>query len=165
MKLRLIVFLSLGLCSLLAFGQDSLNVTKLGQMLEWQHARRVATQGNYAFIAVDATGLVILDVANPSTAGHAGFCNTPGDAYDVAVSGSYAYLADGESGLRVIDISNPALPGEVGSCDTPGAARGVAVSGNYVYVADYDHGLRVIDVSNPAAPSEVGFCDTPCLRG
>jgi hypothetical protein len=124
----------------------------------------VALAGNYAYVAGNHNwGLRVIDITNPYAPAYMGFCNNPGEAWDVAVAGNYAYLADYWADLRVIDITNPVAPSEIGFYNTPGLSRGVAVAGNYVYLADGSSGLRVIDITNPASPTEVGFINDRIL--
>jgi hypothetical protein len=111
-------------------------------------ARRLTVSGNYAYIAVDETGLVVVDISNPTAPFVAGRYVTPGFAMDVVVSGNYAYVTDDVKGFTVLDISNPANPSLVGSYDT-GGAFGLTVSGNYAYIADFRKGLVVVDISTP----------------
>lgn len=85
-----------------------------------------------------------------------GFCDTPGQAFDVAISGKSAFVANGEEGLRVIDVSVGSNPHEVGFCDTPGRALGVALSGTFAYIADGEAGLQIIDVEAGSSPELVG---------
>jgi len=134
-------------------------------------ASGVAVNGKYAYVtggpvlsfsfSIDG-GLYIIDVNNVSNPKRIGFCDTPGDSYNVAVNGNYAYVADGvNGGLRIIDISNPARPKEKGHFDTRGEALHVALNGNYAYVADGLLGVSIIDISNPVSPKEIAYLDTP----
>ncbi len=120
----------------------------------------VVLHGQFAYVAADTGGLIILDLSNLASPQRVGGYDTSGTAYGVAVSGNYAYVADYDAGLQVIEISNPASPQRVGGYDTSGSALGVSVSGNYAYVADGGAGLQVIDISNPASPQRVGGYDT-----
>ena len=52
----------------------------------------VSISGNYAYVADYKTGLVIVDISNPSSPVLKGGYDTPGGAHGVAVSGNYAYV-------------------------------------------------------------------------
>ncbi|HEC78169.1 MAG TPA: T9SS type A sorting domain-containing protein [candidate division WOR-3 bacterium] len=137
----------------------------LGTITTASFVWNVYVSGNYAYIANDGDGLMIIDVSDPQNPFEAAFFHTSTPTYYstvtcVHVSGNYAYLANGWDGLRILDVSDPENPWQVGICNTPGFAEGVYVSGNYAYVADWWNGLRIINVSNPANPSEVGYYDT-----
>ena len=71
----------------------------------------LAISGNYAYLAVSADGLAIIDISDPTNPGAPVYENTTGYAYGVAISGSHAYVAVSSSGLAVIDISDPTNPG------------------------------------------------------
>lgn len=115
----------------------------------------VVVSGNYAYVADRNSGLLILDISNPTTPTLVGSYNTPDSAFAVTLAGKYAYVADGVSGLQIIDITNPANPTFVGSLDTPVSARDVTVAGDYAYVADL-FSMRIINISNPASPILAG---------
>jgi hypothetical protein len=123
-------------------------------------AAGIAVLGGYAYVADSASGLQIIDVADPLRPALVGSHDTPGQASGVFVSGSYAYVADGVSGLRIVNVADPAHPTSVGSCSTPGAALSVTVSGDYAYVAD-SAGLRIVNVADPAHPALAGSYNTP----
>ena len=53
--------------------------------------------GNYAYVALDAAGLAVIDVSNPANPVRVGGYDTSGNAFGVAVSGNYAYVADGDA--------------------------------------------------------------------
>jgi hypothetical protein len=112
-----------------------------------------------------ASGLIIVDISNPSAPTQVGLCDTPGTAQNVAVSGNYAYVADSTYGLRIINIANPTAPVEAGFIDTPGNAFDVGISGSYAYITDGTYGLQTINISNPSAPIETSSYDTGYAHG
>ena len=76
--------------------------------------------GNYAYVADDSNGLVIVDVTNPASPTLKGNYYTAGYSMGVAVAGNYAYVADYSNGLVIVDVSNPAAPTLKGSYNTAG---------------------------------------------
>jgi len=60
--------------------------------------------GDYAYVADDASGLAVIDISSPTNPGTPVYEDTTGNAYDVYVSGDYAYVADAFSGLAVIQV-------------------------------------------------------------
>lgn len=140
---------------------DSLNCRLIGACPTPGYALMACVQGDYAYVADNDSGLVIINVADPASPAIAGRILTRPKALHVEVIGNYAYVACRDSGLRIIDVSNPAAPVQVGHRDTPYWALNVDVSGSHAYVADFVAGLRVINVANPASPYEVGFNTTP----
>jgi hypothetical protein len=146
------------LTAITTFAQDSLNVTKIGELsLPLGYTYGVAVFEPYLYVADGSAGLRIADVSDPTAPVEVGYCPTPDNAYGVAVSGSYAYVACSYGGMLIVDISDPARPTEIGLCELPGGGSGIALSGSYAYLSAGGSGMRVIDISNPAAPVEVGY--------
>src|SRR5512139_5399 len=83
------------------YALDSLHVSRLGVTLtnQWQDAKNVVLQGNYAYVASELSGLRVVDISNPAAPTEVGYCGTPGNARSVIVAGNYAYVADGYEGL------------------------------------------------------------------
>jgi len=131
---------------------DPANPRIIGACNTPNNAYALALDGDYVYIADDASGLQVIDISKPAEPVLIGSCNTPGYAYDVAIKEGYAFIADGAAGLQIIDIAsdrtNPVL---IGSYDTTGQALGVAIHPTlpYVYIADGYAGLVVIDISDP----------------
>lgn len=141
-------------------------------------AHDVTAVGNYAYLALGASGLAVVDVSDPANSVRVGsYTSGSGFAFGVAVSGNYAYVAAGDAGLQIIDVSNPTNCVSVGGIDPPGfaglpgLALSVAVSGNFAYIADagdsigylgheLQGGLHMIDISNPTNCLLVGSCAT-----
>jgi hypothetical protein len=120
----------------------------------------VAVSGDLAFVADQASGLQIINIANPAGPSLTGTYDTPGTALGVAIAGDLAFVADYGGGLQIVNITNPASPSLVGSYAT-GNAYYVAVAGDLAFVADGSAGLRIINIINPANPLLVGTYDTP----
>ncbi|MBN8488177.1 MAG: hypothetical protein J0M20_10715, partial [Burkholderiales bacterium] len=137
----------------------------LGSLELPRAAMGVAVSGDFAYVAVESAGLIVVKITNPAMPVRWGAYNTSGSAYDVVLVGNLAYVADGESGLVIIDVTDPASPRRVGGLDGSGEVHQVAVSGHYAYLADRfwagtdmqpDGALRIVDVSDPANPRHVG---------
>ena len=136
----------------IVWGQDSLNVRKVGQVS--LSARGLALVENRLYVADESFGLVIFDVADPSSPVELGRLES--DAHwtnDVAVAGQFAFLSDQVHGLIVVDVSDPSAPVEIAELDVYEAAS-VAVSGNYAFVGG-DYRLSAVDVSTPTSPVAV----------
>ena len=73
-------------------------------------ATGVAVAGNYAYVAYDYNGLVIVDVSNKAAPTLAGSYDTAGGAWGVAVAGNYAYVADGSNGLDILRAGTDSTP-------------------------------------------------------
>ncbi len=122
----------------------------------------------WAYLAVQPPGLVVLDLAQPSTP--AATLNLPGAPVSLAAGADRLYLLTSqpqggghENRLHIIDIANPVQPQPLGLfAALPGeaAARDVTVAGETAYVTV---GTRVyaIDVATPSQPRAVGRFNTP----
>ena len=119
------------------------------------YAYGIAVSGSYAYVVVWETGLVILDVSNPSNPIIIASLSKP-YLMEVFVNDTYAYVTGNDKDFSIVDISSPGNPTIVGSINTPGRTGGVFVSGTYAYVADTDTGFYVISIENPANPHIVG---------
>ena len=116
--------------------------------------------GNYAYVALEFSGLGIFDVSNPANPVQVGSYKTPFAAVAVDVSGNHAYVLDARHGLQVVDVSNPGRCVRRSSVNTGDYGESVLVSGNYAYVADQFTGFSVVDVSNPTNCVRRGDFDT-----
>ncbi len=119
--------------------------------------------GNLAYVAAGEAGLIVLDVADPSSVRTISIVSTPGDAQSVTVGhkDGLVYVASGgqlgpwEGGtLSIVDVSKPDMPTQVASVEMPGFAHRVALIEHYAYVL-YEGGLLVLDVSDLASPVEI----------
>ncbi len=90
----------------LAFAED-LNITQVGKFGgSAGSAIGVSVEGNYAYVADDDNGLVIVDITDKNAPTLKGSYDTAGYAFDVSVEGDYAYVADGANGLLILDKHN-----------------------------------------------------------
>ncbi len=127
------------------------------------YASSVVVDGDFAYVADDNNGLLIIDVSDPSDLVIVGqFQYESGDAMDtrdVVVLGNFAYIADGSKGLSIINITDKSSPELISTFDTS-RALSLSVSGNFVYLADESQGLLIIDISNMYKPIQTGKYET-----
>lgn len=109
---------------------------------------------NYAYVADEGNGLLIVDISNPFSLVLKGSYNTTGYAQCVVVSGNYAYVAVDDN-LVIVDISNPSFPIFKGRYAV--SASDVSVSDNYVYVTEGVNGLVILK-TNPGKTASL-FAD------
>jgi hypothetical protein len=65
--------------------------------------RGVALFGNYAYVAIDSPGsLLVIDIMDPTNPKFKDSYNTPSCVYGVAPSKNYVYVADRDSGLHIL---------------------------------------------------------------
>ena len=139
------------------------------EMPEYTDANGVHASGDFAYLSIIFTGLVIVDINPPESAHIVKIIDTLEEAAYVDVSGGYAYVVDynhdsgpdSESnyGFQIIDIDPPESAYIVKTVYTPGAASRVDVTGGYAYVADGAYGLQIFDIQPPGAAHIVKTVD------
>lgn len=139
-------------------------------------ALKIALRDTLAFIASDAAGLWIVNIADPKHPRSVSNVRPGGYAYDVVVGGNYAYFVnwpaysfkDPSRGLWIVDISDPLHP-QIASHDT-GIVRysnwsvpnSITLFGDLVLITQVptqgdDRVVEFINVSNPAQPTQTGL--------
>ncbi|MBS4015484.1 MAG: hypothetical protein KGZ86_03510 [Candidatus Latescibacteria bacterium] len=119
---------------------------------------RTVNNQDLAFVASGQAGLVIYDIADPSSpAIVAQYMDTLNSCFGVATQGDYAYLAYGKKELEIISIQNLDSIYSVGSFEWPAAyAYDVfAADTNFAYVAAREQFI-VAQVTEPAYPNVLG---------
>jgi|GEM_PF-2586218 len=117
----------------------------------------VFVNGDYAYIANDASGLYIVNVTNASNPTFVAKQPSGERTRGVFVSGNYAYMADFWWGdLQIVNISNPAAPLKVAQYNSLGYYLKVFVVGNLAYVATDNAGLEIVNGATPSSPQHAG---------
>lgn len=111
----------------------------------------VDIQGDYAYIAANYGGVVIMDISNPSTPTFIGQYEGEGLADALCVQGDYVYTGFRGEGFAILDVSDPENIAKVGVYkeDYYYYCYSVDVLGNLAFVANYNYGLDIFDVSDP----------------
>ena len=113
----------------------------------------IVIQGNIAYVAMGAVGLVTVDISNPSAITSLDSFTTGGTARGVAIDGHVAYIANdlqqlgGE--LVAYDVSDPSNIQLLNVYHTVNTSASVAISGDVAYVADNQNGLLAINITDP----------------
>jgi hypothetical protein len=134
-RLFLLSFLCCACLAVPLSAQDSLNVTKLGE-IALDGVNDVHVRGNYAYAIEALRGLLVIDITDPASPVGVGSCSLSSPATALTISGDYAYVANGYyGGLVIVNIANPSHPLIEGSLTNWTDFQAVAVSGNYAYLA------------------------------
>ena len=137
-------------------------LTMLGTFDYSGHIHDISVQDNYVYLAVDDSGMAIIDAVEPESPSLASFYYTPRVAIDIFISGNHAYLACGDSGLIILDISDPYNPAYIGNYTPPESPNfwvgAVFVKGGYLYLGPGAGGLEIFDISNPGYPAYLSRC-------
>ncbi len=126
----------------------------------------IQTQGPYAYVTCMSTGLVVVDISDPTLPRVVGQLTLPSYSWGVDVNGQFAFVTTGNAGLRVVNIADPYHPVEVGFHDTPGYAQGVCYQAPYIYVVCDTAGLLIYELMETDAgesPVTAPVADV-CLR-
>jgi hypothetical protein len=126
-------------------------------------AMAVAVQGDYAYVAGGSSGLLVLEIRNPTLPKLVGFCDTGGGAEGVALIGGRVIVADRNAGLRIVDVSVVEAP-KILSTYNPGDVRfrpGLAVQNETLFRAAGEGGLEIIDARDVMRLERLALCDTP----
>jgi hypothetical protein len=129
----------------------------LGSMTIPQAPRAMAAQGDYLYLAMEAT-LEVVDVSVPSAPRVVSTLTVSGVPYmeSLTVSGSLALagLWDGE--LWVVDISDPLHPASLSRLPLPSTTHGVVLDGSLAYCGCMAFGLAIVDLADPQHPYIMG---------
>ncbi len=139
-------------------------------------AGAVVTKGNYAYLAANQNGLVILNIADKShiqlTAAlplsfsfpHTNTgSSTMYNARGIGLKDHYALVCFDRGGLRVIDVANVNAPVQVSQYCFPSlinkttAYNNIALHHNLAFVAIDYYGVEVLDVSDPLHITQAGW--------
>ena len=144
-----------------AQAQDSLGMRCVSARDYWQETRGLQIVGNLAYVCGGASGMHIINVADPVHPVEVGRVTWYqwDDLYaDVAVAGNRAYLAFGaDKGGYVYDIADPAHPAELGHWTMGGEGDMGPI---YVYgtlgIVFWGGLPFVVDMSDPANVHQIG---------
>ncbi len=145
-------FLDDGWISAVALG-DFAGPARVGGLALGGICLGVSVADDRAYVSHGASGVTVIDAANPSALSLIAQVDTPGSARQTEISGNFGYVADGYSGLAVLDLNG--APSLLTSLPTTGEARSVQVRGSWAYLATGTQGLLTVDVSVPSAPVPV----------
>jgi hypothetical protein len=116
------------------------------------NARGFEVVGDTVYLAVEAGGLAIVDISDPTMPAELGvFDFAPGMLiHRVAHAGDILFVGMRGSGWAAIDITDPADP-MFAYLDNTGSAQDLAFADDVLYVADVN-GVQVFDVADPLNP-------------
>jgi len=114
------------------------------------YAEDIIVEDDYAYVADPDTGIIIVNVSNPSAPAVIGTLPTTA-AHGIALAG-YAYIADGYSGLKIANITDPANPVVIKNMGTLRTALDVNIQNDYTFIAAGLDGIIIIDTLTPSLP-------------
>jgi len=118
----------------------------------------LAVVGGTAYIASGASGVQLVDVADPENPQLLDVFDTAGEAIGVDSIPGKLLIADGAEGFVLVDAPGPQDLNSTGTYSTLGNVRSVAVEWPFAYVTEGEPGLQIVDLSDPGAPELAGSC-------
>jgi hypothetical protein len=130
-------------------------------VLAMDQAEDVSVQGGLAAIAEYVSGLVLLNVQDPSKPAYLGRYDTLGDLpymESAVLADSFAYVSWPVERLQSVDISDPTHPVRAGVCQGMfGPPQDMVLRDSFVYNAE-GRRLQIVNVARPRQPVRVGSC-------
>jgi len=148
---------------LLLVGAAAQDIEFVGSFNGLNDAYDVVVRWPYAYVCEysNSSGLVVVDVSDPTNPTFVSIYETPGCTHDLAINDNFAFLADDTYGFHTVDILYPDWPQYVSDYDTPDRAFGIFADDNYVYLANGYAGFFIFDITDPWLPDLIGEYDTP----
>ena len=115
-------------------------------------ATDVVALGEAAYVAVAASGVTVVNWADPAAPAVTTHLAVPGGARGVALGDGALYVIGGAGELRVYDLATPLAPALVTSVTPFSAAMTLTVAGMRGYLVLEAGGLQSVDLSAPLAP-------------
>jgi len=148
-------------CGLAAVDIVNLGVPTLrSTILKAGFAYKVQVQEDYAYVADDGVGLVVLDVSTPGSIHEVASIDSTRDMMTrtIAVRDSFAVMGWlTHPWLRVVDVSDPRDPHKVAACDLFNPAEDMVWRDSILYVAEIAR-LQIVNVVRPRQPVLIGTC-------
>lgn len=125
--------------------------------------RALSISGRYAYAALDAGGLGVIDLIDPARPVIQGILPFPGRVLGVLATGTQLYMTS-DLGLTILDLSMPTKPQPIGSLMLDGDGP-LALRNGRIYLATVCNRLAVVNVSTPANPTLLGSVSLPsCVQ-
>ncbi len=128
------------------------------------NARDVEVQGNYAYVADESGGVVIVDLTNPSSP-QVVSRETTHNPRVIDVADGIAVVYSFFNRVSVVDVSDPFNPLDLGYCsiETSGVTE-IVIDGTKAYVG-CNACVHIIDISDPETPEVVWTLDLEFGKG
>lgn len=103
----------------------------------------VFVRDQYAYMAAQWAGLIVIDVSDPAQPKVVGGCRRQRDRGLRRRRRLEIWRAD-LKWLRVLDVSEPSAPRELAAFRTPSYAEDVWIADDFAYLANFDAGVMVL---------------------
>jgi LPXTG-motif cell wall-anchored protein len=138
---------------------DSTNILNLIPLGEFNITSGMHFQyvDDLVFITDYVSGLIILDVSDPTQPSLVSRYNDGENVRAVNVDQDTVFISCSTDGFKILDISDINNPTLINEISDVGWGMGHIKEGNLIYICDYEEGLRVFDVSDVTAPNALGI--------
>jgi len=124
-------------------------------MNQFDHAVTVQVYDGVAYLANGRSGLLIVDVSEPTKPVILASVAVPGFCKTLHVIGNTAYVISHPDGISLINIKNPGKPVLISRISIPGLSRGLQVDDDLIYMAQKERGVAVIPM--PAEAEKINI--------
>ncbi len=135
---------------------------------EWQSAydtpddaRGIAVENEVTVVADDFTGLLLVDVSDPTAPESLGTLSSAGESHGGVIAGNLSYLAQGTKGATIAVILDPIHPELITTfAESVSFVHSLDVSDTLMAIANGFRGLMTVNVSDPLSPLYMGEVET-----
>ncbi len=111
------------------------------------HVWALEVDSSFAYLACGDSGLIVVDLSNPSFPSEAARINLGARALSVLKSGDTVYVGFEESGIGLVDVSVPDSPFFLETKPTAGGVLDMALQDSLLFVAQATEGAAIYDIS------------------
>ena len=127
----------------------------------WKTAYDIELQDDYAYIADNTRGILVVDIRNMDKLEVIASLALPGKTLQVVPHGNLLIAANETYGIHLADISSPARPQLISTIAGIGRVLALEIAENLLFAATFDEGLVVIDISHPEHPLVISHLALP----
>ena len=121
----------------------------------------VALNDSRAFVVIDKSTLLVVDISDPANPLEVGNYNFASDLRSLEIVNDIALITDNAGSLHVIDVENPANLREIASLNVAETnVLRMITAGDRAYISDNDRSLYIVDISDPGSPFTAGVYDS-----
>jgi hypothetical protein len=158
----LLLPLTILLCTSTSYPQDSLNVSKLGELYSfWDNPGDIVIVDSYAYVADKAAGIRIMDVTDPAEPVELSYLQLPADCDALDAGGGFLYAACHDNRIRIYDLSDPMWPSFVSDYALDTFTCDLHLTGTMLHLVNDDDDYIIVDVSDPWNPATLGGLTIP----
>ncbi|MGC9778362.1 MAG: hypothetical protein HZR80_03890 [Candidatus Heimdallarchaeota archaeon] len=122
-------------------------------------AKNVLIDSTTAYLAVENSGIVVLNITDIYAPTVIDAISDSGPAYELEKVGNFLYLADGTNGIEIYNVTDVFSITKIAPTGNVNFAKGVTYSDSMLYVAKGSDGVTILEVSQYTHLEIVGQFD------